>query len=205
MSEPSPKPLRANYVLVDYENVQPECFEQLDHEHFVLFVLLGANQAKLPVEMAKTLQRFGDRMKYVTISGHGDNALDFHIAYYIGQLATADPAAYFHIISKDRGYDPLIEHLREKKILARRVETIGDIPLVKIANSKSIAERIDVIIGKLKQPRATKPATVKTLSNMIAAVFRKQLSDEDVSSLIKAMAKKGHFTVSGTKITYVVE
>jgi len=50
----------------------------------------------------------GERAEYVRISGNGSNALDFHIAFYIGQLAAHEPDAYFHIISKVTGFDPLI-------------------------------------------------------------------------------------------------
>ena len=204
MSEPSPKPLRTNYVLIDFENVQPDSLEQLDHAHFKLRVFVGASQGKVPYDMAASLHRFGDRVEYIKISGNGSNALDFHIAYYIGRLAAADPTAYFHIISKDAGFDPLIQHLRAEKVAARRVTTILDIPLVKISNCKSVAERIDVILGRLKQLKAAKPGTVKTLGSMIATLFQKQLSDKEVSALIKKMANKGYLTVSGTKITYTL-
>lgn len=115
MSLPSSKPFKTNYVLIDFENVQPESLGQLDHDYFKLLVFVGASQGKVPYDMAASLHRFGDRMEYIKISGNGSNALDFHIAYYIGRFAAADPTAYFHIISKDAGFDPLIQHLRAKK------------------------------------------------------------------------------------------
>ena len=136
MSQPPQKLLNMNYVLIDFENVQPDSLEQLDRDYFKLLVFVGASQEKVPFDMAASLHRFGDRMEYIKISGNGPNALDFHIAYYIGRLAAADPAAYFHIISKDAGFDPLIEHLRAKKVNARRVRTIFDIPLVKFPTLK---------------------------------------------------------------------
>ena len=141
-------------------------------------------------------------MEYIKISGNGPNALDFHIAYYIGQLAAVDPMAYFHIISKDTGYDPLIRHLKGKKILASRAKTISDIPCIKVSNCKSTAERIDVILGKFKQLKAAKPRTVKALGSTISALFQRQLSDKEVSGLIKELVNKRYLTVSGTKITY---
>jgi len=205
MNEPSQKPFKTNYVLIDFENVQPESLDQLDHDYFKLLVFVGASQGKVSFDMAASLQRFGERMEYIKISGHGSNALDFHIAYYIGRLAAADPTAYFHIISKDTGFDPLIEHLRANKVFIHRATTIFDIPLVKISNSKSVAERIEIILGKLKQLKAAKPGTLKTLGSTIAALFQKKLSDKEVSRLIKEMTKKGHLTVSGTKITYAFE
>lgn len=165
-------------------------------------MFVGASQGNVPYDMAASLQRFGDRMGYVKISRNGSNALDFHIAYYIGQLAAVDPKAYFHIISKDGGYDPLIQHLKVNKIFTRRATTISDIPLVKISNCKTVAERIEVILGKLKQLKASKPRKLKTLGSTIAALFQRQLSDDEVSGLINEMSNKGYLSVSGTKITY---
>ena len=72
--------MRTNYVFIDFENVQPESLGLLEHEHFKLFVFVGAGQTKLPFEIAASLQRLGPRAEYIKISGNGSNALDFHIA-----------------------------------------------------------------------------------------------------------------------------
>jgi len=194
--------MRTNYVLIDFENVQPDSLEQLDHDHFKVFVFVGAHQGKLPFELAASVQRLGDRAEYVKISGHGSDALDFHIAYYIGLLVGKDPTAYFHIISKDAGFDPLIQHLRAKQIFISRATAISEIPLVKVSNSKSSVERIGLILGKLEQLKTSKPRTVKTLGTTIAVLFQKQLSDKEVSGLIRELAITGYVTVSGTKVSY---
>jgi hypothetical protein len=154
--------------------------------------------------MATSLQRLGDRAEYIQISGNGPNALDFHIAYYIGRLEAADPSPYFHIVSKDAGFDPLIRHLRTKKVLAGRVAAISDIPLVKVSNSRSLAERIDLILAKLRQLKTARPATVKALSSTIRVLFQKQISEEEVSGLVEEMAKRRYLTISSTKITYAL-
>lgn len=195
--------MRTNYVLIDFENVQPESLDQLAHDYFKIFVFVGARQTNLPLKMATSLQRMGNRAEYIKVSGNGSNALDFHIAYYIGLLAAADPSAYFHILSKDTGFDPLIHHLKTKKVLAGRVKAISDIPLVKVLIGRSPAERIDVILAKLRQLKA-KPGTVKTLSSTIGALFHRQLSEEEVSGLIEQLVKKGYLTVSSTKVTYTL-
>ena len=189
-------------MLIDFENVQPDSLDLLDHDHFRLRVFVGASQGKVPFDVAASLQRFGDRTEYIKISGHGLNALDFHIAYYIGRLAAEDQTAYFHIISKDTGFDPLIRHLRLKKIFVSRAKKVSDIHCIKVSNSKSAAERIEMVLGKLRQLKAAKPKTVKALGSTIAALFQKQLSDKEVTGLINKMANKGYFTVTGAKITY---
>lgn len=194
--------MRTNYVLIDFESVQTISLELLTHDHFKVIVFVGANQGKLSFEVAVSLQRLGARAEYIKISGRGPNALDFHIAYYIGRLATQEPSAYFHIISRDTGFDPLIQHLRSKKILAGRVNTIADIPAVKASNSKSPHERIAVILARLQQLKAAKPRTIKTLSSTIASLFQNSLSEGEVAVLIQSLANKGYLQVAGVKVAY---
>ena len=123
--------MRINYVLIDLENVQPASLAGLDAEFFKILIFVGTAQTKIPFELANAAQKLGTRVTYIKIAGNGRNALDFHIAYYIGRLALEDPTAYFHIISKDTGFDPLIQHLKSQKIGASRSKEIGEIPLLK--------------------------------------------------------------------------
>lgn len=194
--------MRTNYVLIDYENVQPEAMAVLSKEHFKVIVFVGANQAKVTFEVASALQQMGERAEYIKISGNGSNALDFHIAYYIGLLASKEPEAYFHIVSKDTGFDPLINYLKGKKILACRSKDVTDIPIVKASNSKSPSEKIAVIIADLKRRGAAKPRAVKTLTSTISNMFQKQLSDEELQSLLLELQTKGIVSIAGTKVSY---
>ena len=194
--------MRTNYVLIDYENVQPSALSVLEKEHFKVVVFVGANQAKVAFDVAAQLQRLGPSASYVKISGNGPNALDFHIAYYIGHLAAAEPDAYFHIISKDTGFDPLISHLKSKKIFACRSKDIGDMPIVKAANSKTQPEKLAVIVANLKQRGASKPRTVRTLSSTISSLFQKALAEDELAAILKHMEQQGLITVTGTKVSY---
>ncbi|MBB6066264.1 PIN domain-containing protein [Pseudoxanthomonas broegbernensis] len=189
-------------MLIDYENVQPSALSVLEKEHFKVIVFVGANQAKVAFDVAAQLQRLGPSASYVKISGNGPNALDFHIAYYIGHLAATEPDAYFHIISKDTGFDPLITHLKSKKIFACRSKDIGDMPIVKAANSKTLPEKLAVIVTNLKQRGAAKPRTVKTLSSTISSLFQKALAEDELAAILKHMEQQGFVTVTGTKVGY---
>ena len=123
--------MRTNFVLIDSENVKPEYIEKLKHEHFRVVVFVGANLKQLNFSVVNAVHSLGSNGSYVQISSHGPSALDFHIAYYIGKLSAAYPDAYFHIISKDKGFDPLIKHLMDQKILCSRWASVLEIPLVK--------------------------------------------------------------------------
>jgi len=104
--------LPTNYILIDFENVQPKNMEVLSQHSFKIIIFVGENQTKLPYDLVAGIQKIGSDAMYIKIAGNGKNVLDFHIAYYIGKLAAEEPGAYFHIISKDTGFDPLIKHLR---------------------------------------------------------------------------------------------
>lgn len=120
-----------HYVLVDHENVQPTDIGLLDRADVRVFVFVGAQQGKLSSDLAIRMHNLGERARYVRASAVGANALDFHIAFYVGQLATRDARGFFHVISKDKGYDPLLAHLREQGISGARSEAIKAMPLFK--------------------------------------------------------------------------
>ena len=194
--------MKKNYVLIDYENVQPDFMAALEKEHFNVIVFVGANQAKVTFEVASVLQQLGSRAEYIKISGNGSNALDFHIAFYIGQIAAKEPDVYFHIVSKDTGFDPLIQHLKSKKILASRSKSVADIPVVKISNSKTASEKAAAVLTNLKQRGTSKPRTVKTLSSTINSLFQKALLEPEIASIIKELEKQGAITITETKVAY---
>lgn len=196
--------MRTNYVLIDHENVHLEALKGLDAEHFKVLLFVGANQNKLAYDLAAAVQKMGTRAEYVKISGNGSNALDFHIAFYIGHLAAQDATAYFHIISRDTGFDPLIQHLRSRKISVARSASIADIPLLKASNAKSASEKIDVIVTNLKQRGAARPRTIKTLSSTINSLFQKQLADEELHSLLAELEGKGWILLNENKVSYAL-
>jgi hypothetical protein len=194
--------VRTNYIMIDYENVQPEALSVLDQEHFKVMVFVGASQNKVSYEVAELLQRMGERGRYVKVAGNGSNALDFHIAFYIGQMVATEPEAYYHIISKDTGFDPLIAHLKTRKVFAARSRSVAEMPIVKASSTKSQPERIAVIVANLQQRGSAKPRTIKTLSSTIAALFKKSLTEDEIAGLLKAMEGKGHIAINDTKVTY---
>ena len=48
--------MRTNYVLIDYENVQPKNLSLLAGEHFRVKIFVGQSQIKIPLELASAMQ-----------------------------------------------------------------------------------------------------------------------------------------------------
>jgi hypothetical protein len=165
-------------------------------------VFVGANQTKIPFDLATTMQSFGDNGKYIKISGNGQNALDFHIAFYVGQLSLQDPDGYFHIISKDTGFDPLIKHLRTQKIRIHREKDLAEIPILKISSATSNDEKINAIIKNLAGRGQSRPRKLKTLSNTINSLFTQKLSDSELETMIKVLTDRKYIVVNDGNISY---
>lgn len=196
--------MKINYVLIDYENVQPEDLSSLDHEHFRVVLFLGPNQTKIPVEIVLKLHAMGTRARIVQCSNSGKNALDFHIAFYCGEIAAADPTAYLHIVSKDTGFDPLISHIRSRKISASRVNSIEEMPTVKISRIQEPSGRADFILTHF-QKVAAKPRTRKTLSSLIATQFQKTLGESEIELIVKELIRRKVIVINGEKVEYPMD
>ena len=196
------KPAGNKYVLVDFENVQPKNLELLKEHPFKVLVFIGANQTKFPRHFVVAMQALGQQARYVEIAGSGPNALDFHIAYYIGELAAKNPDAQFHIVSKDRGFDPLIQHLRSKKVLVRRETDLAEIPELRIPDTTSRDEQIEAIKKNLRQRGHSRPRKVKTLQNTINTLFTKKLDQAELDAITDELVKRKLIVVKQNNVSY---
>jgi hypothetical protein len=196
--------MKTNYVLIDFENVQPKNLSILKGHDFRVIIFVGANQTKVPFELAEALQAFGDKAEYIKICGNGPNALDFHIAFYIGQLAEKDPNSYFHIISKDTGFDPLIKHLKTRKIFVQRERDLIEIPLLKVSNATTSDEKMSAIVESLIARGQSRPRKVKTLTNTINSLFQKTLEEKELTALIAQLKNKKFIAINNENITYTL-
>ncbi|MDX1998269.1 MAG: PIN domain-containing protein [Thermoanaerobaculia bacterium] len=194
--------MRRNVVLIDFESVQPDTLEALHPDHFEVFLFCGASQTKIPFDIAASLQKLGARAQYIKIAGVGPNALDFHIAYYIGRVAAEDPSAFFHIVSCDKGFDPLIQHLKSQKVLAGRWPSIQEIPILKTSSLKHPGERAEAFLAKLKLPKTPRPKTEKALSNAIKMHLQLGSDEAEAAQILKAIVATGYLSIAEGKIVY---
>jgi len=194
--------LANNYVLIDFENVHPKNLELLTKHPFKVFVFVGANQTKLPFDLADSMQLLGNNAKYIKISGNGQNALDFHIAYYVGELAGKEPDAQFHIISKDKGFDPLIKHLQSRKIRIKRTKDLAEIPLLQVPVTTSSDEKIAAIVKNLGGRGQSRPRKIRTLENTINTLFTQKLDKDELSTLTKELQKRKLIVVNKGNVSY---
>ena len=198
--------MKNNYVLIDFESVQVKSLARLNGEHFRVHLFVGPHQPNLPRSLVVAMHDFGERAKYVELATSGPNALDFHIAYYLGSLSAADPDGYFHVISKDTGFDPLIKHLNSRKLLAARSETIDDMLCFRPAASglspgNGLGDLVKLAVDDLIKRKAAKPRKMATLRSTVAARIGKE-AEASLDAVINELLRAGYVAFEGEKVTY---
>ncbi|MEI2679102.1 MAG: nucleotide pyrophosphohydrolase [Burkholderiaceae bacterium] len=136
----------STHVLIDYENVQPseEELKKMVPEAGQVWVFHGPQQRQTEQRFAS----FGAGVTAVPISKTGKNALDFHLSFYVGYIASRNPASKMVVVANDKGYEPMLEHARGLGFAVRRQSHGPNKPAAK----KAAANR--VVATKTSAPKA---------------------------------------------------
>lgn len=188
-------------LFVDYENAGTVDLNAIPADVFVPF-FFGASQKSVPTDFLKAALKLADRFNPIDIEGQGKNALDFHIAFYLGEYLAANPQANCIILSKDKGFDPLVKHLRGRGFAVKRANTLseafpaaakkqaGNITVNVAAQALQSAELtpFETALKWLRamQPR-TRPRKRKGLVAYLHSHFGKKISEADVRTLVDRM------------------
>ena len=190
-------PPPVNHVFVDFENVHEVDPALIGAKSVSLTLLLGARQTKLDAALVEKLLEHAASVQLVRLTSSGKNALDFTLAYYVGRAVMADPTGYFLIVSRDTGFDPLIEHLRSRNIQADRHDKFippSTPPPAKppSAPPEDLFTRASEHLRKLVTNR---PKRKKTLISHLRARFDKTATDAAMLDLVNRLCKAGRFTI----------
>lgn len=164
---PRVSPARASvpgtHVLLDYENVQPSDAElrALVPDVGQVWVFHGPHQR----EVEKRFASFGTGATAVPISKTGKNALDFHLSFYMGYIASRNPDSKMVVVANDKGYEPMLEHAKAMGFVVRR-QPHGE---VKPPAKKAVARKVAAKKAPAKKVAAKKAATKKAAAKPVAA------------------------------------
>jgi hypothetical protein len=184
-------------LFVDLENVQKVDLKQVPADSRVM-IFYGITQKKLPEELVVQAQPLGNRLKWIKISGQGPNALDFHIAYYLGQELAGSPNSRCAILSRDTGFDPLIRHLQALGHSCERVGSLKDA----FPGQEPVAgaDSFDRLLNLLKKERA-RPTRRKGLAGKVKSWFP-LLTEEARQLLLERLFRESRVRESDKSLTY---
>ena len=206
------------HVLLDYENVQPTDAElrALIPEASQLWVFHGPHQR----EVAQRFASFGAEVTAVPISRAGKNALDFHLAFYMGYIVSGSPTSAIVVVANDKGYGPMLEHARSMGFVARQVghgsgmsvTSMKALPATKasaaakpatkkVAAKKAPAKKAVVKQPAVKQAPTKKAATKKTPAKKLVPAKKVAVQRKSPQLIKKASAPA---TPTAAKVTAAV-
>lgn len=216
-------PPPVNHVFVDYENVHAVDPTLIGSKTVHVTLLLGAKKTTLDASVVEKLMQHADTVEMIRLTSSGRNALDFTLAYYLGRAVLADPCGHFHIVSKDKGYDALIEHLRSKHIFALRHEgftTLTSSAAAKPAASTSpstlpaakpqpkvvtlaLREKVERVLEHFRKPTTNRPRTKNRLTSHLVSHLGKKVTEAEVLRIIETLSQAGQLVIGDKgKVTY---
>jgi hypothetical protein len=199
-----------NVLLVDYENIGKLDLGVIPDGVRVPF-FFGASQRSVPTEFLKAALKLGERFVPIDIEGQGKNALDFHIAFYLGEYLAREPQTSCVILSRDKGFDPLIRHLARRGFAVRRANTLAEAlasaALPAAAKSGAPARRQgslpeDAVSYLTRMPKNRRPRKRKGLLANLHSHFSKKIPEAEVQRLIDQLIAQGHLSEANGAITY---
>ena len=209
-----PPPL--NHVFVDFENVHEIDLAVIGNKAVSFTLLVGPRQTRLDVRLVEKLFEHATSVQLVRLASTGRNALDFILTYYVGRAVAFDPTGCFHIVSRDTGFDPLIEHLLSKRIDARRHESFATLPFsvpqpapptARAAAAKTkpapkpktkrpiLDAQAIRVLEHLRKPSATHPKNIKKLVSYLVAFFGRKITETAALNLVEKLQQAGHIAI----------
>jgi len=193
-------------LLVDYENVGHVDLSAIPADVRVAF-FFGASQRTVPTAFFKSALRLRERFVPIDIEGRGKNALDFHIAFYLGEYLTTAPQTRCVILSNDKGFDPLIQHLRGRKFSVQRVSTLEEgFPSTEPSRTAAGPKRPVTLQATVEwlsaMQKNRRPRRRNSLIAYLHSHFGRKLSESDIEELVDALVAEKRLSERNGTITY---
>lgn len=188
-----------NLLLVDFENVQKVDLSRLG-EKFQVIIFVGSSQKNVPIDLVTTAQKLGERVEWQRVEGNGSNALDFYIACHLGRVIEKSPNMHCIILSKDKGFDPLLKQLNKNGLKCKRINSLLELEPKSAAAEEPNFKRVFELLGK--SDKKSRPRKRKTLSQHISSMFQKNISQGDVDRIVDILFANKLISESNHVITY---
>ena len=166
--------LPINHVFVDLENVKVIDQSVIGGKNLILHLFLGPQNKKLDIDVVELLLEHAQAVKMIRSPKAGKNALDFVLAYHLGQAVQSDPKGYFHIVSKDTGFDSLVELLKSRHVKVKRHEDWSGLHF-NPAPKPTVEAKPPEIVAKAPAPKPLSAGAEKLLKNLSKAVKNRPL------------------------------
>ena len=190
-------------LLIDYENVQAVNLTQLERTDCKVCIFTGSSQSRIPIELVSSAQSLGNRLDWIRVDGHGPNALEFHIAYYLGAHIAKNSANEYFILSRDKGFDPLIKHIVKLKVTCKRISSLSEMEPVKRAKEAD-GDYGKVITNLKKIEKGQRPRNKRTLRRHLKTLVGMPQTEEKLDQIIEQLLASKLIAEENGRLTYQI-
>jgi len=202
-----------HHVFVDFENVPTVDLVGIGGKPVEVVLLLGKSQKRLELHLVQQIHQQAAQVRLIEMNASGKNALDFALSFHLGRAVAGLPATdLFHIVSRDKGFDPLIAHLRQGGIEIVRHDSFslpavlgGGQPAVAPAGrsaprpaprpvpppGQTGADKVTALADLLRRRIAGRPKRKSTLLSLIGSQFRGQLAEGEAAGILDTLIRRG--------------
>jgi hypothetical protein len=180
---------------IDFENVHSEGMTGVDHltEADEVVIFYSNNADSITFDILHKLMFCKSKLSYYKIKRGGKNALDFQLSCYLGFRINKDPTAEFYIISKDNGYDFIMDFWEQGycgvEPLIRRFNNIRTLLQWQEAQRKQKAQATKALE---KLASADAPAKTKEAPPAEPAGFVPSAEQAEIAAELMTAAAKTH-------------
>lgn len=192
-------------LLIDFENIQDIALDSIDTASTEVRIFVGRSQNRVPFEIVTAAQKLGKALTWIKIAGDGKNNLDFHIAFELGRLTSlADRNSEFVVLSKDTGYDSVLDYARSTGIKCRRIKNLAELSNVarKLPSSPFAAE---VLSNLQKIDPKKRPRTRESLRKHLESAFKGKIGREEIQTAIEVLFLEGKLAEENRRLKYSLE
>lgn len=130
--------------LIDYENTGVKGLagiEKLNEEDQII-LFYGPKTGSIPFDEHVKISQAASHVEYIKTTKTAKNYLDFQLVTYLGYLIARSSIREYHVVSKDSGYDSVIDFWSKKGLVMKRQDTIaGEDKTASQAQSKAAATK----------------------------------------------------------------
>jgi hypothetical protein len=187
------------FLLIDFENVRDVALAPLPADYRVL-IFVGRTQNNIPFDVTRDAQQLGNRLEWIKIEGDRRNNLDFHLAFYLGQLSAKHHEAEFLVLSKDKGFDAVIRHAVGIGIKCSRIESLSGISSAKAVSDDPHFEKAFTVLARID--KKSRPRKRKTLLTQVGSTFHKKEPSGEIKRIVNLLFAKKLITEANNALTY---
>ncbi len=163
--------------LIDYENVSASGLDGLEtlSREDVVYIFYTENADRLTFDAHRRLIESQAQIRYYKVESGTKNALDFQLSTYLGYLIAGSAGESYYIISKDSGFDGVVNFWGKQNVKLLRMPNLDVVNTRQAHNElqeklSELLEQSDVqtvleLIDKYKTKQGLNNALMKQFDN----------------------------------------